>query len=209
MSGYNRQEKTFTLTAVKMEHYHRNHPHAAFSRKICPICNAQYGQEYMEVVAVFFRSNGFDVVDVGDAHITISAPSKPRKKFGMWITKETDALYQLLAGRIEPQPGSLPPVFNFNGNEAPVFSEANIVISSENDSPLAQLRSWLKELTEQKQSELQQAQRQSKQYREQENMRQTRPIIIVRQTELALITLIQTKIQEFMEKKDDKAELQE
>jgi SAM-dependent methyltransferase len=127
MSGYNRDAKTFTLTAVKMEHYHRHHTHATFSRKICPICNSQYGQEYMEMVATFLTANGLEVVDVGDAHITINAPSKPRKKFGMWVTKESDALYQLLAGRIEPRPGSLP-----QGNS---FLETDDIESSHDEVP--------------------------------------------------------------------------
>lgn len=145
MSGYNRKDKTFTLTAIKLEHYHRNHPHTSFSRDICPICHAQYGREYMQPVAAFLRGNGFEVLDVGDLHLTISAPSKPRKKFGMWITKESDDLYQLLAGKIEPLPGSLP-----KDSEAldPYRHDAPL-------PPLDQFAAWLHDLKAQKAHALQ------------------------------------------------------
>ncbi len=181
MSGYNRDQKTFTLTAIKLEHYHRNHPHTSFSRGVCPICHAQYGQEYMEPVAAFFRANGFDVVDVGDAHITISAPSKPRKKFGMWITKETDELYQLLAGRIEARPGSLPHLVNFEEYDERESHERKSVSLLESDRPIIRLEAWFQEFKEH-------LQRDSK----------NRPAI-VSAAEIRLIQTIQAKIQELIQ----------
>lgn len=204
MSGYNREKKTFMLTVTKMEYYHRHHTHTTFPREICPICNAQYGQEYMQMVAAFLTANGFDVVDIADAHIAISAPSKPRKKFGMWITKETDALYQLLAGRTEPQPGSLPQdgnLFNIAGIEH--FQDDELASSQEN-TPIMYLHVWLADLKKQKHLALQQ---------EKSRIQQSAPLtentdntgehenrtIITCQAELAFIERIQTKIQELLE----------
>ena len=185
MSGYQREEKTFILTATKMEHYHRHHTHATFSRNICPICHAQYGQEYMQAVARFLTANGFDVVDVGDAHVTISAPSKPRKKFGMWITKETDALYQLLAGRTEPQPSSLPQDDSF-------LESGDVEIAQDHlsKSPIRNLADWLNGLKEQKQNDLQ--------YRQCQHANTTDENRVI-QTEIALIERIQAKIHEILE----------
>jgi hypothetical protein len=203
MSGYNREKKTFTLTATKMEHYHRHHTHATFSRKICPICNSQYGQEYMEMVAAFFTANGFEVVDVGDAHITISAPSKPRKKFGMWITKESDALYQLLAGRIDPQPGSLPQDNSFLETEGIEGSHDEVLASFQEINSLMHLNAWLDDLKEQIHLNLQQAEAQVEHFSampedsfesdDREAFEQARRTIIACQAELALINRIQSK----------------
>lgn len=131
----------FTLTVSRMEHYHRNHPHMSFPRDVCPICHAQYGQEYMEAVAAFLTANGFDIVDIGDLHVTITAPSKPRKKLGTFITKETDALYQLLSGRTEPQAESLLQ----NGDEAPDISSPPDFSARDTD-PLNHLNVWLDDL---------------------------------------------------------------
>ena len=203
MSGYNRDAKTFTLTAVKMEHYHRHHTHATFPRKICPICNSQYGQEYMEMVAAFFTANGFEVVDVGDAHITISAPSKPRKKFGMWVTKESDALYQLLAGRIEPQPGSLPQNNSFLKTEGIESSHDEVPASFQEIDSFMRLNAWLDDLKEQIHLKLQQAETQVKHFSampedsfesgDREAFEQARHTVIACQAELALIDRIQSK----------------
>ena len=143
MSGYNRKEKSYTLTAERMEYYHRHHNHTNNPRKLCPICSAQYGQEYMEIAADFFRKNGFEVLEVGDAHITIAAPSKARKKYGMWITKETDDLYQLLAGRADPQPGSLPADPDELEPRADYLPEAS---AFSNDTPIEAFHHWLQEL---------------------------------------------------------------
>ena len=143
MAGYNRKEKSYTLTAERMEYYHRHHNHTSYPRKLCPICSAQYGQEYMEIAADFFRKNGFEVMEVGDAHITISAPSKARKKYGMWITKETDELYQLLAGRIDPLPGSLPA----SPNELEPRDEPGLKIPNfSNEAPAEAFQNWLQKL---------------------------------------------------------------
>jgi hypothetical protein len=127
-----------------MEHYHRNHPHTSFPRDVCPICHAQYGHEYMEAVAAFLTANGFDIVDIGDMHVTIMAPSKPRKKFGTLITKETDALYQLLSGRTEPQAESL---LQDNAEIQRVSSlpEHESIVEPGQD-PLNRLNAWLDEL---------------------------------------------------------------
>ncbi len=144
MAGYNRKEKSYSLTAERMEYYHRHHNHTSYPRKLCPICSAQYGQEYMEIAAAFFRKNGFDVLEVGDAHLTISAPSKARKKYGMWITKETDELYQLLAGRIDPQPGSLPASPDDLDPHENHPSETSDFPSTE--TPLEAFQAWLQDL---------------------------------------------------------------
>jgi hypothetical protein len=203
MSGYNREKKTFTLTAMKMEHYHRHHTHTTFPRKICPICNAQYGQEYMQMVAAFLTANEFDVVDVGDAHITISAPSKPRKKFGMWVTKESDALYQLLAGRIDPQPGSLPQDNSFLEADDIESSYDEVPASFQEIDSLMRLNAWLDDLKEQIHLKLQQAEAQVEHFSampedsfeggDREALEQAIRTVIACQAELALIDRIQSK----------------
>ena len=137
----------------------------------------------------FFGANGFDVVDVGDAHITIAAPSKPRKKFGMWITKETDDLYQLLAGRIEAQPDSLPRLVNFEEDDGREFDEPTFRPSLEIEGPITRLRTWLQDLMEQKQVELRQTR---------EHPTKTRSIMVCN-SEIAIIQRVQDKIQELLE----------
>lgn len=139
----------------------------------------------MQAVANFLTANGFDVTDVGDAHVTISAPSKPRKKFGIWVTKETDALYQLLAGRTEPQPGSLP-------HDSGLFESTASEIAqdetprSKNISSLNDLADWLDDLKEQKRRTLQHLQHQHADLEEEHR---------VIQAEIALIERILFKIQ--------------
>lgn len=179
MAGYNRKEKNYTLTAERMEYYHRHHNHTSYPRKRCPICSAQYGQEYMEIAATFFRRNGFEVLEVGDAHITISAPSKARKKYGMWITKETDELYQLLAGRIDPQPGSLPAAPNeLDPCETYASATPNVPAT---EPPLETFQRWLQELKHQKLKELDAASSSAN----------------IHQAEIDLIERIQAKLDEF------------
>lgn len=178
MAGYNRKEKSYTLTAERMEYYHRHHNHTSYPRKLCPICSAQYGQEYMELAAAFFRKNGFDVQEVGDAHITISAPSKARKKYGMWITKETDDLYQLLAGRIDPQPGSLPD--NPNELDPHEAHPPETPDSPTDGTPLEAFQTWLQELRCQKLEKLEAG----------------NSLSDIHQAEIDLIERIQTKVDE-------------
>ena len=177
-SGYDLDTQTFTLTATKMEYYHRHHPHTSFPRSACPICHAQYGREYMDMIAAFLIANGFDVMDTGEAHVTIKASSKPRKKFGTWITKETDALYQLFSGRIEPRSESLQLKPDMLDSEISPSFQADNVLPGQDDDPLLRLNVWLNDLKAQKQSDLKHA-----------------DVHI----ELALIEQIQAKIQELLE----------
>jgi hypothetical protein len=207
MSGYNRKEKTFTLTATKLEHYHRHHRHDTLPREICPICHYQYGKEYMEIVATFLTANGFEVVDIGDVHITINTPSKPYKKFGMWVTKESDALYQLLAGRTDPQPGSLPSDSSDLDPYAAALSK-NDEFSPQQANPLNQLHAWLNDLKAQIYIELQQAELQydhlktiqedSLEDNDQGPFEQSRHTVIIQQAKLSVIDQIQAKIEDLL-----------
>ena len=155
------------------------------------------------MVAAFLTANGFEVVDVGDAHITISAPSKPRKKFGMWVTKESDALYQLLAGRIEPQPGSLPQDTSFLEAEGTGSSHDEVPASFQEIDSFMRLNAWLDDLKEQIHLNLQQAEAQVEHFSampedsfgsgDREAFEQARHTVIACQAELALIDRIQSK----------------
>ncbi len=98
----------------------------------------------MEAVAAFLSANGFEVVDIGDLHVTINAPSKARKKFGTLITKETDALYQLLSGQTEPEPASLRQ--DVGDTPADIFVSTPGSITSRKSDPLRELHDWLDEL---------------------------------------------------------------
>jgi hypothetical protein len=132
----------------------------------------------MDMIAAFLTANGFDIIDTGEAHVTIRASSKPRKKFGTWITKETDALYQLFSGRIEPRPESLQLDCGMLDSEIGSPLQSHDVLPAQNGNPLLRLNVWINELKAQKQSELQHADA---------------------HIELALIEQIQAKIHELLE----------
>lgn len=96
----------------------------------------------------------------------------------MWVTKESDALYQLLAGRTEPQPGSLPQNISFLEIDGIETVPDEAPGNAQEIEPLLRLSDWLDEQKEQIQRSAKTA----------ESL-----------AEVVLIDRIQTKIQELLE----------